>query len=193
MSEAGTERRFPAGEIRLDTPRLVLRLPGEDDLADILAIFSDPDVTRFWSGSPWSGMDEARAWLARMRRGQAEGTGLLLVLEARDSGHVIGDCTVFDIHHTRRAEIGYALGRPFWGQGLMHEALTALVDYAFGPMDLRRLEADIDPANSASRRSLERLGFVREGLLRERWEVEGRLSDSEMFGLLRSAWRADHA
>jgi [ribosomal protein S5]-alanine N-acetyltransferase len=174
--------------VRLETTRLILRKPREGDLEDVLAVFSDPEVTRYWSGAPWTGMDNAREWLSRMNEGHANGTGLMLVLEDRASGCVIGTCSVFQIHRSRRAEIGYGMGRAWWGRGLMNEALHALVRFAFQTLDLRRLEADIDPANTASRKSLERLGFVHEGLLRERWEIAGQVTDSELHGLLRSEW-----
>jgi len=188
VDNPGTATRIAREDVRLETPRLVLRKPREDDLEDVLDIFSDPEVTRYWSGRPWTGLDEARDWLTRVRENHASGTALALVLQDRDSGRVIGTCTVFQIHYTRRGEIGYALDRTRWGRGLMHEALQALVRFAFQTMDLRRLEADIDPANTASRRSLERLGFKREGLMRERWEVAGQVSDSEIYGLLRHEW-----
>ncbi|MDO9353805.1 MAG: GNAT family protein, partial [Solirubrobacteraceae bacterium] len=93
----------------------------------------------------------------------------------------------------RRAELGYALARQAWGGGYMHEALQALVAHAFEALQLHRLEADIDPRNAASARSLERLGFVREGLLRERWIVDGEVSDSALYGLLAPEWRAAKA
>jgi len=70
----------------------------------------------------------------------------------------------------------------------MGEALPALIGHAFGAMDLNRLEADIDPRNAPSASVLERLGFRREGLLRERWIVNGEKSDSAIYGLLRGQW-----
>lgn len=91
---------------------------------------------------------------------------------------------------SRRAEIGYVLAREVWGRGLMHEALSALVALAFQTLNLNRLEADIDPRNTASTNSLARLGFVQEGFLRERWIVGSEVSDTALFGLLRSEWAA---
>ena len=75
----------------------------------------------------------------------------------------------------------------------MHEALSAVVEHAFGALALHRLEADVDPRNAASLRTLERLGFRQEGLLRERWIVADEVSDTAFFGLLASDWRAAHA
>jgi RimJ/RimL family protein N-acetyltransferase len=72
----------------------------------------------------------------------------------------------------------------------MHEALLALLDFGFGELDLNRIEADIDPRNSTSARTLERLGFTREGYLRERWIVGDEVSDTALYGLLRREWRS---
>ena len=72
----------------------------------------------------------------------------------------------------------------------MHEALCALLDYGFGVLDLNRVEADIDPRNTGSERTLRRLGFQLEGTLRERWIVDGEVSDTGLSGLLRRDWLA---
>ncbi|GAB7522893.1 hypothetical protein PBS_18770 [Paraburkholderia sp. 2C] len=66
----------------------------------------------------------------------------------------------------------------------MYAAASALIEHAFGTRRLRRIEADIDPRNGDSARLLERLGFVREGLVRERWVVGDEVSDSALYGLL---------
>jgi len=82
------------------------------------------------------------------------------------------------------------LGRKHWGAGYMLEAMRGLVRFAFEEMQLRRLEAEIDPRNAASAKLLERLGFVREGLLRQRWDLKGEVTDSGLYGLLRAEWAA---
>jgi len=71
----------------------------------------------------------------------------------------------------------------------MHEALQALLEFGVGELDLNRIEADIDPRNSASARTLERLGFTKEGYLRERWIVGDEVSDTVIYGLLRREWK----
>jgi hypothetical protein len=68
--------------------------------------------------------------------------------------------------------------------------VDVLVRFAFGPLDLRRLEADVDPRNTPSLRLVEKLGFVREGYMRERWELQGEIQDGVFFGLLRREWNA---
>ena len=124
------------------------------------------------------------------QEGYRTGSALQLGIERRADSALVGTCSLFHFHvASRRAEIGYVLGRPYWGSGYMHEALQALLGYAFQALDLNRLEADIDPRNRASARTLERLGFQKEGHLRERWIVNGEVSDTWMYGLLRREWQ----
>ncbi|WP_338402081.1 GNAT family protein [Shewanella algae] len=66
----------------------------------------------------------------------------------------------------------------------MQEAGEALIDYGFNILKLRRIEAEIDPGNSASAKALDKLGFIREGLLRQRWQINGVISDSALYGRL---------
>lgn len=171
----------------LPTHRLLIRRLTVDDTQAIFDILSNREVTRYWSTSPLTAFVQAEQKMAEIldhyRKGDLFNFGIVRKLD----GQFIGTCTLHHIYEqNRRAEIGYALGRPFWGYGYMHEALLALVDHAFGALQLHRLEADIDPRNLASARSLERLGFKREGLLRERWIVDGEVSDSALYGLLAS-------
>jgi RimJ/RimL family protein N-acetyltransferase len=102
----------------------------------------------------------------------------------------MGTCTLFHIDSgNMRAELGYCLASAYWSQGYMSEALTALITFSFGTLKLRRLEADVDPRNENSMRILDKLGFTREGLLRERWNVDGEIQDSAFLGLLAKEWR----
>ena len=83
------------------------------------------------------------------------------------TGALIGTCTLLNLSRAhRRAEIGFALGRASWGQGLATEALERMTTFAFDVLDLHRLEADVDPRNERSLRMLGAQGFQREGLLR---------------------------
>jgi len=70
----------------------------------------------------------------------------------------------------------------------MQETLKAVLAYAFEELNFHRIEADVDPRNAASVKTLERLGFQREGYLRERWQVNGEIQDSLFYGLIRPDW-----
>jgi RimJ/RimL family protein N-acetyltransferase len=171
----------------LQTPRLMLRpvAPGDEDA--MFEIFSDPVVMRYWSTPPWTRREQAAELVAVEAAGLAAGTSVRLAVVRPDDGALVGTFSIFALEEgSRRAEVGYALARAVWGQGYAQEAGLAVVRYAFDVLGLRRLEADIDPRNVASARILERLGFTREGLLRERWIVAGEVSDSALYGLLSS-------
>lgn len=185
----------PFAELFIETPRLLLRPLQDADADALFAIFSDPAVMRYWSTPPWTDPAQALRLLANDREALAGRRDLRLGLVPRDgSGRVVGTLSLYKIDAgCRRADIGYALARGRQGSGLMNEALRAAIDLAFDhrpgaafdDLLLNRIEADVDPRNAASCRALERLGFLREGLLRERWIVDGEVSDSAMYGLLR--------
>ncbi|MES2317369.1 MAG: GNAT family N-acetyltransferase [Pseudomonadota bacterium] len=175
----------------LTTDRLVLRWLTADDAADQFALFSDPEVMRYWSCAPWTGIAQARAAIEEVLADYRNGTSLRFAITLRDSGAFIGNIRLYDFFdQNRRCGIGYAIGQPHWGKGYLGEAMTAVLDHAFASLDLNRIEADIDPRNEASARLLERMRFVKEGYMRERWIVNGEICDTAFYGLLKSDWQA---
>lgn len=181
----------------LDTPtlptiaagRIVLRELTDDDVPALFEIFSHPEVMRYWSYPPLKSTAQAQALLERIRESFRKQDLFQWGIALKNENRIIGTCTLLEYDaQNRRAEIGYVLARAYWGKGLMHQALTALVDFAFTTLTLNRIEADVDPRNAASLRLLERLGFQREGLLRERWIVGDEIQDSVLLGLLRREW-----
>ena len=178
-------------DLTLRTARLYLRPLEADDAAALFAIHSDPVVMRYWSSAPWTELQKAHDFIARDIAAMAAGTALRLGIVRDVDAALIGHCTLFSFDAPcRRAETGYALAVSAWGQGYANEAVSALLDWGFAEMNLNRVEADIDPRNAPSARALERLGFVREGHLRERWIVDGERCDSWMYGLLASDRKA---
>jgi ribosomal-protein-alanine N-acetyltransferase len=160
----------PPESISIPTPRLTLRFLTEADLPAVYDIFSHPEVMRYWSYPPWTDRSQAQQWLIHIQENYRTGDAFQFGIARNSDQVLLGTCTLFHFHvASRRAEIGYALGRPYWKFGYMHEALQELLAYAFHTLNLNRLEADIDPRNLASARTLERLGFVKEGHLRDRW------------------------
>lgn len=168
-------------------PRVRLRAPRQSDAADVYAVYSDPQVLRYWSHGPWSDPAQADDWIARSWAGFADRSALQWVVARREDDRVVGSTTLFAcVAQHRRCEIGYALGAAHWGRGLAREALALALDQAFGVLGLNRIEADIDPRNLASVRLVEALGFRREGELRARYHVGGEIQDSLIYGLLAS-------
>ncbi|MFI5301204.1 MAG: GNAT family N-acetyltransferase [Polyangiales bacterium] len=161
----------------------------DHDVPALYEVFSDPEVMRYWSRGPFTEHDEARLYLDSIRESFASRSLFQWGIVRVDDDTVVGTCTLasIDVGH-RRAEIGYALGRRSWGAGLVTEAVTRVLDFAFDELSLHRIEADVDPRNARSIRTLERLGFTREGLLRERWHVAGEICDAAFYGLLAGEW-----
>jgi ribosomal-protein-alanine N-acetyltransferase len=181
-------------ELELHTPRLHLRPFRTDDAQALFNIFSSPRTSRYLSRPAWTQLQQAEERIAKDLAGTAKGEHLRLALENRASGEVVGECCLFHfVEESRRAEVGYALSPDHLSQGYMTEALRALMEHAFSGIGLNRVEADIDPRNDGSARTLQRLGFTKEGHLRERWIVSGEVSDTDLYGLLARDWAAAKA
>lgn len=177
--------------VTIPTERLVLRALGDVDLPAIYEIFSHAEVARYGSRPAMTAMAEAEEWLEKTRSANRSGDALQLGIERRADRAIVGTCTLWGIHkESRRAEVGYSLGRAHWGQGYMVEAVAALMHFGFETLDLNRLEADTDPRNHASIKVLEKLGFAREGYMRERWIVNGEICDTIFYGLLRREYQS---
>lgn len=180
--------------IELETTRLKLRWMDQGDAEAHFAVRADPEVARYLSRGPWTELAQAVESIDQTLANYASGAGLRLGIVLRETGQLIGDACLYDfVDGSRRCDIGYVLGRAHWGHGYASEALQALLGYGFDTLDLNRVEADIDPANAASGRVLEKLGFKREGYMPERWIVNGEPADTVFYGLLRSYWHARQA
>ena len=194
-SRAGSRRGAPdflRGAERLptiDTPRLALRWLEADDVPALFAIFGDSEVCRYWSHPPLRDLAAAGELRRDIQHYFAERSLFQWGLAERATNQVIGTCTLASLSSEhRRAEVGFALARAAWGRGYIAEALPALLAFAFDTLGLHRIEADVDPRNERSLHVLEREGFRREGLLRERYHVSGELQDAVLLGLLRHEW-----
>ncbi|MGH8172363.1 MAG: GNAT family N-acetyltransferase [Rhodanobacteraceae bacterium] len=175
----------------LNFERVRLRPMRAADADDLFVLHSDARVMRYWSHPAWTELDQAVQRLEKLERDRetSEFYQWAVTLDGYDA--LIGTVSLFSLNRgQRRAEVGYALASGFWGHGYATEMLRPALDFAFNTLELERLEADIDPRNEASCRLIERVGFVREGLLRERWRVADEVTDSAMYGLLRREYAA---
>lgn len=175
----------------LHGPRISLRPVAETDLPELFEINGDDEVTRFLPYNTWTQREDGVAWFHRMQALAASGSGRQLVVVHTAQARVIGSALLF--HHdegSRRVELGYVLGRAYWRQGLMREALTVLCGHAFGSLGIRRIEAEVNPANIGSNQLLLALGFQREGTLRRRWVAKGQCYDTHFYGCLADEWPA---
>lgn len=175
--------KFP----EMETERLILRQIHPSDAEAVFAILSDGSVTEFYDDDPFpsvsGSLDQIEVWERIFQRhwGIRWGIGL------KSGGGLIGTCGYYSIHSLhKRAGIGYELARAHWTQGMMTEALTAILEFGFEALELNRAEAFVMPENTASIRLLEKLDFINEGLLAkyENWGSKG-FVDLYIFALLR--------
>ncbi|RIX48636.1 N-acetyltransferase [Paenibacillus nanensis] len=149
----------------LETERLVLRLLTLKDGPAVFRHFADEEVTRFMDIAPCKDLQEAEEII----RFHLEDSGCRWGLFDKKNGELVGTsgyhCWV--TKPERRAEIGFDLSKSYWGLGYMTEALKPILAYGFGPMNLERIEATVEPGNARSRRLLEKLGFQAGGELVE--------------------------
>jgi RimJ/RimL family protein N-acetyltransferase len=158
-----------------NTSRLVAKPAA---VADAKVVFqnyaSDPAVAEYMTWKPHRTVDETIEFLHRCERTWADGSAFPWTLWMKDGGAFVG---LIEIRVQETAvDLGYALARRWWRQGLMSEALTAVVQWALGQPDIYRVWATCDVDNVPSVRVLERVGMVREGVLR-RWLVHPNVSD----------------
>ena len=175
----------------LRTARLRLRPVSDADADALFALHSSAHVLRYWDSPPWQDRERAERFIAASRQMAGDGSGARLVIDRADDGAFVGWCGLTRWNPTyRSASLGYLLGEAAWGHGYATEAAEALLRWGFDELDLNRVQAETDTRNLASARVLEKLGFRREGTLREDCVVDGEVSDSWVYGLLRREWRA---
>ena len=173
----------------LRTDRLLLRPLIDGDTDDVFAMRSNAYVMRYWDAPPWTERGQAERFIAACWRMAEEGSGVRLAIDRAVDETFIGWCGVTRWNpEYRSASMGYCLDEDAWGHGYATEAGRSLLRWAFDTLDLNRVQAEVDTRNQASARVLEKLGFRREGTLREDCIVDGVVSDSWVYGLIRRQW-----
>ena len=180
-----TEREFSG----LETERLIVRRFADSDLGPFLAYRNDPEVARYQS---WESCTEREALsmiegLRRQRPG-TPGEWFQFAVQSRETGLLVGDCAMRVDEDGRQAEVGFTLSREHQGRGLATEAVSRLLDYAFGELGLHRVYAITDQENEPSFTLLERLGLRREGSFVQNAWFKGRWSSEYLYAVLKDEW-----
>ena len=151
-------------------------------------MLSDAETVKYWSNQPASDIDEVVQKLSVNQESDKQGNSITWAVTLQGEDKMIGHCVLFHFNQSNhRAEIGYMMNRNYWRRGLMQQALQAVINFGIEKLELHRFEADVDPENTGSLALLEKLGFKREGLFRERWLICGEWKDSVMLGLVKQA------
>ena len=172
----------------LTTQRLRLRLFEARDVDGLHACFGNSEAMRYWNFPACQSKAETARWVEILARATSPHSYQAWAVAEKRGNRCIG---MVNYHHreahNRRLEIGYILAPSHQRQGLMTEALQALVAYCFDELRTHRIEAMISPDNHASTRLVERLGFQREGgPLRDYWRVGEEYRSVLVYGLIDS-------
>jgi RimJ/RimL family protein N-acetyltransferase len=175
----------------LHTERLILRPPRAEDAHKLPSVLNDPEISANTSSIPYPYThDDALAALERFQNTRNDGTALVLFIDLKDSADLIGSVGIHDILPDHSiAELGYALGRPWWGKGYASEASREMMQYVFTSMGIERLVAHAMLRNPASSRVLEKLGMHPVGIVQQCCQRDGSTIDASGFTLTQDQWR----
>lgn len=187
MPEPGS----PQTSLPLHTERTLLRLATPADAVELLT-FHRRNREHLAPSSPRQPDDflTEAYWRRQITQAQADfaaGRSLRLLLCLRgEPRRIIGSVNLNNITRgaAQYADLGYAIDAEHQGQGLVTEAVQAVIAYAFGPLNLHRVRACYLPANERSGAVLRRLGFVIEGYARDYLLIDGRWQDQVLTGLI---------
>lgn len=177
MSQDFSSIPFPC----FKTERLKLRQTTYEDAEAVFTVFSDPKVTKFHNLDTFTHLDQANRVIARRIKDFSTGRGIRWGIIHQKYNYLIGSCGFTWNNSENGAEVGYELKSQFWQQGIMTEALSAIVQYGFASRNLHFVVAQIMLANVASRKLLEKLGFQSQGIIKKQGFWKGEYHDLEQF------------
>lgn len=173
----------------LTTHRLLLRQLQTSDAEAEFATCSDEETMQYIPALPHKTLADTIQHLKRMRERYEQRQDLIWAITLKGSERVIGTCGFYRIQAEHyNAEIGYRLHRDFWRQGIVSEAVLAVVDYGFRELGFERIEAITFRENDKSQALLLKLGFKHEGILRKRFYFRDRFWDDYYFSMLKEEW-----
>jgi ribosomal-protein-alanine N-acetyltransferase len=173
----------------LHTPRLLLRAFTLADAPQLVALAGNYEVAKNTLNIPHPYyIEDAYRWVQLTRDNFAQQTGYAFAVELTETGDFIGGIGLTVDRRFDRAEAGYWLGQPYWGQGLMSEALAALLRYGFVELALNKIYATHIASNPASGRVMLKNGMVKEGELVQHTRRDGQFHDLWQYRLTRAEY-----
>ncbi len=173
----------------LETDRLILRKLTLEDATDVFEYAREPDVARYLTWEPHRSIDDSKGFLnfmiERYKDNQVSDWGIVL----KENNKLIG--TVGFIRWSPdnfRAEVGYALSKEYWGQGMMTEAVKEIMKFGFDKMELNRIEGRTWIENIGSQAVLKKAGMTFEGTMREQIFLKGKYVDHTLYSILKKEY-----
>ncbi|MEO6694014.1 MAG: GNAT family N-acetyltransferase [Ignavibacteria bacterium] len=173
--------KFPV----IETERLILRKIIHEDKDEVFAIYSSSEAMKYFGKNPFEKIGQAEEMIDKVINAFNYQEGIRWGITLKPSDKLIGTGGFWRILKDHlRAEIGYDLNPAYWKKGIMYEAITAMIKFAFNEMNLHSIEANIDPANNASEKLLEKTGFKKEGHITESFLFNGLFTDTGVYSLV---------
>ena len=178
------------GTKKIETARLILRpFVREDADAMYRNWASDPEVTKFLSWPTYQSVDTAHEILGIWVPQYQDNTFYQWAVELKELGEVIGSISVVNSdERVDMVEIGFCIGRNWWGQGIMTEAFQKVIDFLFDEVGVQRIEAGHDPNNPASGAVQRKCGLTYEGTLRRSIRSNQGITDKVVYAILKEEW-----
>ena len=172
----------------LETNRLILRHLNSDDVNEILALRSNPEIMKFIPRPLIKTTKEALEFIATMDANINNNIVINWAITTQEDDKLIGMIGFYRMKpENYRAEVGYILSAEYHGQGIMTQALQRVIQFGFEEMGLNSIEAVIDPENYGSEKVLLKNNFVKEGHFKEHTFFEGKFLDSVFYSILRKS------
>jgi RimJ/RimL family protein N-acetyltransferase len=167
--------RLVLGAFQPSDAEQLQRLAGDREIADTTLLIPHPYE-----------LDHALAWIGNQRKESVRGRAINFAVRLAENLQLIGCAGLRDIDREhRQAELGFWIGREYWGRGFASEAAAAVVQYGFDTLGLNRICAHHMARNPAAGKVLQRIGMAREGLLRQRVLKWGLYEDVVIYAILR--------
>jgi len=158
-----------------------------DDASAVFHYAHDPEVTKYTTWNAHTTVEESRRFIEQTVAEYQRGLNAELAMELKADKKLIGTCGLINLSAEHcRGELVYAMAKEHWGGGMMTEALKATLAFAYGPLQLNRIWAKVDPDNMSSILVLKRASWQFEGTLRQEVRVRGMFRDIKLYSLLKS-------
>jgi ribosomal-protein-alanine N-acetyltransferase len=170
----------------LETKRLILREIRPDDVNEVFDIRASEDVMRYFGKDTLKSIKEAEDLINLTTEGFKNKEGIRWGLTLKGTDKIIGSGGIWRILKPHlRGEIGYELSPEHWQKGFMTEAISEMIRFGFDQMNLHTVEANLDPANIASIKLLEKTGFIKEGHIKESYFQNGAFTDTAVYSIIK--------
>lgn len=172
------------------TDRVLFRQLQPNDVYNVYQLFSDKDTMMFDGGRIMGNINEAFQFISVFSAYTPGSSFIRWALESRETGEFLGTGGFHKITpESRKGEIGGELLKKVWGEGIGREVLFGMTNYAFDQLKFNRITAMISPKNIGAQKIVEKMGYTKEGCLRD-WEFwHGSFTDMNVYSLLAKEWK----